>query len=119
LKVTRDNWNSYWSSRLAQSVDASDMPAIIRLFTMHDERERAYRAYRKERLVLGSKGQMVISPLARVMTTLDAEIRQMEDRLGMTPKARAQLGISFTEAVKSMSQLNAALEVDDEVDPRK
>ena len=119
LKATKEYWENYWKSKLSQSVDASDMPAIIRLFTMMDERERAYRAYKKERLVLGSQGQMVLNPLAKVMGSLDAEIRQMEDRLGLTPKARAQLGISFTEAVKSMSQLNAALDVDDEVDPRK
>ena len=126
LKQTRDAWADYWGSALAQIVEEdTDGPAIRRLFNLNDERERAYRGYRQDRLVIGSQGQRVINPLARVMSALDAEIRQLEDRLGLTPKARLQLGITYGEAAKSLEALNSALGGDDgdddetkEEDPR-
>ena len=110
LRVTRELWKSYWASAVAEVVErATDLPAIRRLFTLHDERERAYRAYRKDRLVEGSKGQPVVNPIARQMSSMDAEIRQLEDRLGLTPKARAQLGVTFGKAQRSLEDLNREL----------
>jgi hypothetical protein len=44
LKVTIDGWFAFWSSDLARVVDPqTDGMAISRLFTLYDERERAYR----------------------------------------------------------------------------
>jgi hypothetical protein len=43
------------------------------------------------RVALGSQGQMVLSPYARDLRTIDAEIRQMEDRFGLNVRARAGL----------------------------
>ena len=126
-KKTRDAWSTFWRSELAQIVEPdTDGPAIERLFSLYDERERAYRGYQKARLVVGSQGQLVLNPLARMMTALDAEIRQLEDRLGLTPKSRLQLGITFGEAAKSLDAINRALAGDhgeeeeelDEEDPR-
>ena len=56
-------------------------------------------------LVLGSQGQPVANPLARVVLGYDAEIRQLEDRLGLSPRARANLGISVGEAVKKLEDM--------------
>lgn len=124
LVATRDLWQSFWKSPLGQAVEAkSDIGAIGRLFTLMDERERAYRAYRKQRVIHGSQGQKVISPMARAMSVFDAEIRQLEDRFGMTPRARLQLGIQFGEAAKSLAELNRMLEEDhqenEDTDPRE
>lgn len=111
LKVTRAAWNAYWSSPLADAVEiATDLPAIHRLFTLRDERERALRAYRKKRVVKGSQGQPVVNPVWSSAQKMDSEIRQLEDRLGLTPKARAQLGITLGEAKRSLDDLNRALE---------
>lgn len=119
LKVTRDDWDAYWSSPLAEAVEiGTDLPAIRRLFTLRDERERAYRGYRKERFVKGSQGQGVLNPLARHMSAMDTEIRQLEDRLGLTPKARAQLGIRIGKGKRTLDDLNRALKLDTEDDPR-
>jgi hypothetical protein len=43
------------------------------------------------RVALGSQGQMVLSPWARDLRTIDAEIRQLEDRFGLNVRARAGL----------------------------
>ena len=56
-----------------------------------------------------------------MMLQLDEEIRQLEDRLGLTPRARLQLGITFSEAAKSLDDLNRMFTGDggeDAEDPR-
>lgn len=117
LASTAQAWQDFWSSGIpGQTVLATDLPALRRLFTLYDERERAYRGYAKERLVLGSQGQQVINPLAKVMATADAEIRALEDRFGLSPMARMRLGIAMGEAKKSLEAMNRELEDDDEAD---
>ena len=119
LKNTLAQWDKYWGSQLAQATEIeTDLPAITRLFTLYDERERAYRAFRKQRFIKGSQGQIVLNPIGRHMNTLDAEIRQMEDRLGLTPRSRLQLGITFADAAKSLEDLNESLNIDEIEDPR-
>jgi hypothetical protein len=80
---------------------------------LYDERERAYRAYRRERLVTGSTGQLLLNPLRRAMSNFDSEIRQLEDRFGLNPLARARLGIQIGEAARTLADLNRMLEDDD------
>ena len=111
LKITKEWWEDFWNSDLASAVDTkSDQSSVYRLATLIDERERVYKQAKKERLVVGSQGQVVLNPLYSAMLKLDAEIRQLEDRIGMNPKARVLLGISIGQAKKSLSDLNAELE---------
>jgi P27 family predicted phage terminase small subunit len=127
LVATQTAWAEFWGSDLARVIDpVTDGHAVRRVFTLYDERDRAYREFRKERLVKGSQGQKVLNPLGRLMHELDAEIRQMEDRLGMNPRSRLQIGITFGQAAKSLQDLNRNLENDNDnsggtvidVDPR-
>jgi len=122
LAVTRKSWEAFWTSEVAAAVDASsDMPAIVRLFTLLDERERALRIYRRARLVSGSQGQPVLSPAFKAIAVLDSEIRQLEDRFGLTPRARAALGISIGQARLTLDELNrVAVEAvsEETADPR-
>jgi hypothetical protein len=64
----------------------------------------------------------VLNPLLKHVAALDGEIRQLEDRFGLTPLARLRLGVTFGEAHRSLADLNRALieEVDGDVedDPR-
>ena len=122
LKITKTAWDSYWQSPMTVVVRIdADLPDLVRLFTLMDERERAYRGYRKERLIEGSTGQRVINPLARAMVSFDAEIRQLSDRFGLTPKARLHLGIDMGRARKGLADVNAELDDDEDEtieDPR-
>ena len=98
---------------MSAAVDlSSDRPAIDRLFSLYDERRRAFNAYKKNRMVRGSQGQPVLNPMFRAMALMDTEIRALEDRVGLTPKARAMLGIALGDAKKSLSDLNRELEVE-------
>jgi hypothetical protein len=100
----------------------ADHPALLRLFTLLDERERCARAASKQRLIKGSQGQPVLNPLLKQVAALDTEIRQLEDRFGLTPLARLRLGVTFGEAHRSLADLNRALVEEvadvDEDDPR-
>lgn len=104
--ASRAAWDRLWASPLAQAFAESDMPALERLFTLRTERERAHRAAIRSRLVAGSQGQPVLSPLLAYVSSLDAEMRQLEDRFGLSPRARLQLGVTLGEATRSLAELN-------------
>lgn len=114
LAKIRDRWISFWRSEMARIVDEErDRPALERLFTLYDERERAYQAFRRARLLKGSTKQPVVNPLWRHATaTLDPEIRQLEDRFGLTPRSRAQLGLAIGGLKKTLDDLNRELDDD-------
>ncbi len=94
LRATAAQWEAYWASPIGRLADpATDLPVIERLFSLRDERERAYRAYRKRRVMAGSRGCPRLNPAWEVIAAADAEIRELEDRFGLTPWARMQLGM--------------------------
>ena len=111
LKNTKLWWEDFWNSDLASAIDTkSDQQAVYRLATLIDERERILKQAKKDRLVVGSQGQAVLNPLYSAMLKIDAEIRQLEDRLGMNPKSRISLGIQLGQMKKTLADLNADLE---------
>ena len=111
IKNTKLWWEDFWNSDLASAIDTkSDQSAVYRLATLIDERERVYKQAKKDRLVVGSQGQVVLNPLYSAMLKLDAEIRQLEDRIGMNPKSRVSLGIQIGQAKRTLADLNADLE---------
>ncbi|MDA2936822.1 P27 family phage terminase small subunit [Acidobacteria bacterium AH-259-A15] len=120
LVQTKKQWEEFWSSNFSKDINlALDRAAVTRLFSLYDERERSYRAYRTKRLVTGSRKQPIMNPLSRILAQLDNQIRQLEDRLLMNPKARRQAGL--VESVWPLEDLNRALDDDEEEqeDPRK
>ena len=122
LKKTREYWAEFWKSDLAQLTEpATDMMALVRLYRLFDERERADRACRKNRLVEGSHGQIVGNPLGRLIPQYDREIRHLEDRFGLSPRSRLTLGITFGEPRHTLADLNRSFGAeidDDDDDPR-
>jgi len=75
-------------------------------------------------MISGSQGQKILNPMYRQRTSVDAEIRQLEDRFGLHPKAGLTLGIVYGEAARSLEELNARIanaaiaEAEVEADPR-
>lgn len=106
LAVHRDEWTRLWESPLAGSFAESDVPALERLFQLRDEALRHQRAGRKRPTVIGSQGQEVLNPVLRQRDALLAEIRQLEDRFGLSPRSRLQLGITLLEQTRSLTELN-------------
>lgn len=122
LKATRDRWAAYWASPVAKLADpVSDLPALERLFRLYDDLDRSNRTVREQgHMVRGSKGQMVLHPLLRHTQVTQAEIRQLEDRFGLSPRARLSLNVTLGEAAKSLADLNSEFQGGggDDDDPR-
>jgi P27 family predicted phage terminase small subunit len=107
---TLERWQDFWSSPLSGQVEASDYGALRRLFWLYDEIERLIVALGKTgRVVVGSQGQPRANPLYKQVSEFQAECRQLEDRFGLSPKARLALGITYAEAAMSLDSLNARL----------
>lgn len=117
LPSTVESWNAYWADDVARAARPSHLPVITRLFLRYDERERAYRVVKENgRVTTGSQGQVVAHPLLKYIDSCDAEIRQLEDRLGLSPRGMAQLGANFAAAKKSLDDLNDQLNQTDDAD---
>ncbi|GAB2714484.1 P27 family phage terminase small subunit [Streptomyces bullii] len=122
LKRTRDRWAEYWASPVAKLADpVSDLPALERLFVLYDDLERSNAAVKKTgHMVTGSQGQAVLNPLLRHIQVTQGEVRQLEDRFGLSPRARLSLNVTLGEAAKSIADLNSEFMSggDDDDDPR-
>lgn len=122
LKGTRDRWAAYWESPVARLADpVSDLTALERLFRLYDDIERSHVTVREQgHMVKGSQGQAVMNPLLRHMQSVMAEVRQLEDRFGLSPRARLSLNVTLGEAAKSLADLNSEFTGggDDDDDPR-
>lgn len=108
LKSTRTSWDRYFRSAARHvTVLSLDLDTLERLWLLYDERTRAQTELRKpkrdtegkvirgtsSRTVEGSMGQMRASPFYMVISRLDAEIRQLEDRVAKHMKSRLTLGM--------------------------
>ena len=108
-------WKDFWGSPVALLVsDASDFAVVVRLVSLVELRETAFRSVRENPLIIGSKDQYVENPLAKAMSRYDAEIRALEDRFGLSPRSRLALNISLGAAKRSLDELVGG--VSDEVE---
>lgn len=108
LKPTKQSWDEFWSHPLAKTVEAVDVPALERLFTMRDMQSRAWRRYKKQPYIDGSQGQPVANPAFGEAMSLERAIVALEDRIGLTGKARANLGVALGQAALTAADLNRA-----------
>lgn len=113
LAVTRADWEAFWRSPLASTaLPDTDGPSIRRLFVLRDQAERIGRVTRREPVVRGSMGQPRPNPLYQTLSAILAEVRQLEDRFGLSPMARLRLGVQLGDAARSLADLNAELHAD-------
>lgn len=107
LRETVERWDSFWRSRMGQIVDLdSDLPGLVRWAHAYDEWIRATRALKRARVVRGSMGQPVISPLAGYSLQRSAELAALEKQYGMTPKSRLDLGLTGTQVELTVAKIN-------------
>ena len=114
LAEIREWWAAFWTSDLMAVVGAdTDIPAVRRLATLMDLRERALRSAQEDLMLEGSTGQWVENPMAKAMSRYDVEIRNLEDRFGLTPRARLNLGVQLGQAKKSLEDMMKVTRDDD------
>jgi P27 family predicted phage terminase small subunit len=115
LKQSRDVWARFWTAPISQTVDReSDVGQVERWITYIDEWLRAMRGFRKERIVEGSTGQPVLNPLGAYALKLERLLAKVEEKFGLTPLDRMRLGITFGEAHRSLRDINAELDEDED-----
>jgi len=103
---TVEAWADYWRSEVAGASTSVDVPGLRRLFEMRDLQARAFGMYRESPFVEGSQGQPRPNPAFDDAMRLEAACVRLEDRIGLTPKARANLGIAFGQAQLTAAELN-------------
>ena len=87
-------WEVFWASPLAAHTTEADLMALLRLFRLYQQRENYDRIGSEEPLVPGSTKQMTLNPLLRELDSLDTKILALEDRFGLSPRARLQLQVT-------------------------
>jgi hypothetical protein len=112
----RTAWDEFWSSDVAQAIEVEHLPALRRLFEMRDLQSRAWERYRAQPYVDGSMGQPVTNPAFAEATKLESACVALEDRLGLSPKARANLGIAIGQAALTAADLNRMAQEGDSAD---
>jgi P27 family predicted phage terminase small subunit len=100
---TKASWAAYWSSDLALLALDVDAPAVARLFAMYDQHARSMEAVSQALVVRGSTGQIRTNPLADHALRLESAIVRLENELGLTPAARARMGIAIRRPVPQPS----------------
>lgn len=127
LPPIRHAWTAFWKSPMSALVEEeADITSLRHLFRLYDERERMMDTIRSTdedgnsvRLVKGSRGQPRANPLYALVGELETTIRQLEDRFGLSPRARVPLGVSLGASERAeVDSLNDMLgdTVDDDDD---
>ena len=106
LKKTKQDWVDFWAGSISAAVEVADRAMVYRLFDLRDRQARAWIRYDKQPYVDGSQGQPRANPAMADAMALEKAIIALEDRLGLSPKARAQLGVTFGQAQLSAAELN-------------
>lgn len=105
-------WNQLGVSLLAGAIDLQTDYAILERWVTYVDRwyalERRLRQLIEARrdIVVGSTGQEVPHPLYKMVKDTEAMIRSIEKDLGLSPMARARLGLTVAEGQMVASQLN-------------
>ena len=116
-EVVKEAWLAYWESDVASAAQPTTLPALKRLFTLYDQHERAMAVVRQALVVKGSTGQIRVNPLADYALKVEGQIQKLESEFGLTPTARARLGLSVAQAQEAIEQLASkpiVLEVEDD-----
>lgn len=116
LKQTHEQWEDFWQADSSQVIARHMLPAVYRLFELRDAQTRALRLYKRRPMTEGSMGQPVVNPAMGTVQALEKDIRALEDRLGLTPKAAANLGIQIGQARLTAAELNRMAEEEEPSD---
>lgn len=100
-------WDDYWADPVSAAFTGADSE-LVREYVRAVSRRDDYQAkLDAEPLTKGSQDQWVVSPWAKLLAREDALIQNARDRLGLSPKSRAALGLAIAEARKSLEDLAA------------
>lgn len=120
LASTRSYWRRLWSSPMAQLWLDADVPALVRLTQLHDLTTRQFQVVAE-----GPVPRLDLTDLPEEITVIFdspvtaahlAEMRQLEDRLGLSPLSRRRHGWEIAEPDDDDG---AAADREDELETRR
>lgn len=105
----KDLWTRLWQTPVGRAWDPDmDGPLLLRYAKTFHHWLNAQRdlANLDGVVTQGSQGQPVIHPITQYISQLEQRMAQMEDKLGLSPMARARLGLTIAEGELTAAQLS-------------
>ena len=108
LPEIQEQWQDFWTTDLSNAIDKAQLPVLKRLFRLRNEQQIFIElAAREDYFSNGSKEQLKIHPARDEIRKLEPLIVALEDRLGLSPKAKANLGLATASTMLTVEHLNA------------
>lgn len=110
-------WGAFWRlAPLSKRVSAADLLPLVRLFQLYEIYTKTIADFMEEPYILGERGKLVAHPGWSIANAAMRQILPLERQFGVTPKARAELGISLDMATNPVQGAEAMdfTEVDDD-----
>lgn len=101
-------WDEYWSDPVSAAFTMADAELVREYVGAVGRRALYQRRLDAEPVTEGSQGQLVVAPWAKLLSREDQLITAARDRLGLSPKSRAMLGIAIGEAQRTAADLLAS-----------
>jgi P27 family predicted phage terminase small subunit len=100
-------WHAVWAAGKEVYHPPTDTYVIERYCILHDRHNGLMRMIEDDGMTsVGSQGQVVLHPAARLVGDVEKQLSTLEDKLGLNPESRLRLGIS---AIEKQSKLDAFL----------
>ena len=92
-------WTEIWRAGAGVYQPSTDRWTIARYCEIAERRRHLLDLVQADGFqAIGSTGQIVMHPAARMVMDLERMMSSHEDRLGLNPEARARLGITLVES---------------------
>jgi hypothetical protein len=111
-------WRSFWDDALCGVMRNPDASLVLRWVKNLDRYYRLMASADGEPIVTGSTGQYRVNPGYDLALKIEASIKADEQQLGIGPLNRLRLGVALSESAKSLADLNAEADEDEDDDPR-
>jgi P27 family predicted phage terminase small subunit len=114
-------WEGYWSDAVAGIVHAADMGTVLSYFRAYNAKRGLELQIEASPTVTNGKGDEIPNPAVVLVKHYAAEVKFYGDALGMSPKARLKLGVTFSQAAQEADKVVrswTAADADDVPDPR-
>lgn len=112
----RDRWRGFWTSPVAQVLDpVSDLEPVTRLFELYGLDAQMHAALNRQiEWLKDADADAPFDPqFARIRLSVAAEIRQLEQTLGVTPRGRLVIGAAVAAVGKQQQEREVHDDADD------
>jgi len=116
--AAKDAWATYFADVVSGVLRPCDGVIVLRWIANVDRYLRLISEADRAPLAEGSTGQDIPHPLYGVAFKLEASIRADEQQLGVGPANRLKLGAQFSEAARTLAEINPEAHDGTDDDPR-